>query len=423
MRLSIKIKEALTELSLSSTWHGIPSICRTKRIFFKIMWTIFSIGSTAACIYFITLNVNEFLKDKIVTKMELLQDNPSQFPAVSFCNLNPNSTISNLNDSVIMCKFGSIICTPNEFKIFYDPSIGLCFMFNSGRNQQGHIIRLESSTKAGSYNGLKVMIFAGSQMTDEPSSPGFRVYVHNSSNVPNINIGYNVPIGMDSRISIRREFRKILNKPYNPCLDLNPIGSFYSDIFKEMLKLNDTYSQKKCFNYLAWQEIARNCSCDPQLGLITSMQKNCTDEPRCSRIIYENFFTENDYEKLSKKCPLECLTIDYRGSVSFSDIVAARVRDKINKNIFIKSKFDNKTITYEKLKKTVLDVSVYYEELSYTFVSQSPDVELLDLSANIGGLLGLFVGTSFLSLVEILEMAFEVCFIVYENKKNKVRTK
>ena len=75
MRLSIKIKEALTELSLSSTWHGIPSICRTKRIFFKIMWTIFSIGSTAACIYFITLNVNEFLKDKIVTKMELLQEN------------------------------------------------------------------------------------------------------------------------------------------------------------------------------------------------------------------------------------------------------------------------------------------------------------------------------------------------------------
>ena len=70
-----------------------------------------------------------------------------------------------------------------------------------------------------------------------------------------------------------------------------------------------------------------------------------------------------------------------------------------------------------------LKVIVSYDNLYYTSVDEVPSMTLNDLLGNLGGQLGLFIGISFLSLVEILEIAFEVCFIVYENKKNKVRTK
>jgi hypothetical protein len=65
------------------------------------------------------------------------------------------------------------------------------------------------------------------------------------------------------------------------------------------------------------------------------------------------------------------------------------------------------------LNKNLIIIYVYYKELKYTLISQQPKTEIFDLISKIGGILGLFMGISFMSLIEILEILFEIMSIIF----------
>jgi hypothetical protein len=70
------------------------------------------------------------------------------------------------------------------------------------------------------------------------------------------------------------------------------------------------------------------------------------------------------------------------------------------------------------IKESVLSFNIYYEDLSYVEYRQSPKTRLADLISNIGGIVGVFIGASFLSFVEIVECAIEVVLILKSAKKH-----
>ena len=74
--------------------------------------------------------------------------------------------------------------------------------------------------------------------------------------------------------------------------------------------------------------------------------------------------------------------------------------------------------TYEEVNKHLAVLYVYYKDLKYTFISQQPKVELFDLISNIGGILGLFLGVSFLTCVEFFEILFEIIYVLFLKKYN-----
>jgi len=59
-------------------------------------------------------------------------------------------------------------------------------------------------------------------------------------------------------------------------------------------------------------------------------------------------------------------------------------------------------------------IYVFYEDLKYTLISQQPKLQFIDLISNIGGSLGLFVGISFISFLELFEILIEIIFIYFE---------
>ena len=56
-----RIKKVLNDLVLASTSHGLPSIFRTERIFLKIMWLFFLLGSSGFGFYMIVTAVQGYL--------------------------------------------------------------------------------------------------------------------------------------------------------------------------------------------------------------------------------------------------------------------------------------------------------------------------------------------------------------------------
>ena len=70
--------------------------------------------------------------------------------------------------------------------------------------------------------------------------------------------------------------------------------------------------------------------------------------------------------------------------------------------------------TYENVSKTFYSINVYYSDLKYLLIKQQPKIELFGLISNIGGILGLFLSFSFISLLEIFEILAEYLFIYFK---------
>ena len=77
----------------------------------------------------------------------------------------------------------------------------------------------------------------------------------------------------------------------------------------------------------------------------------------------------------------------------------------------MKPNFENKQ---NPLAKDIVSLHVYYEDTTYTSVNEIPKMGLVDLLSSMGGLLGLFLGMSFLSIFELLEILFEVVIIIFD---------
>ncbi len=61
-----KIKQKSKELVMASTCHGLPSVFRTKRIFFKIMWFSLFIISTLLGINTVIGTIKTYLNYEII---------------------------------------------------------------------------------------------------------------------------------------------------------------------------------------------------------------------------------------------------------------------------------------------------------------------------------------------------------------------
>lgn len=80
-------------------------------------------------------------------------------------------------------------------------------------------------------------------------------------------------------------------------------------------------------------------------------------------------------------------------------------------------------MTLEELRSNLLYISVFYSELSYRKFYEVQKVDIIDLISNIGGTLGLFLGMSFLSFVEVIDLFLNVLFSMCQpHKIDRIQT-
>ena len=121
---------------------------------------------------------------------------------------------------------------------------------------------------------------------------------------------------------------------------------------------------------------------------------NCVD-----RVYYD--FVERDLDAdCLAQCPLECDSVDYSFTVSSSAYPSVYFYDLYKDRLPMVS-------SYDEFKESLATIKIYYPALSYTKLSELPKTSVVDLLSSIGGTLGLYIGISFLSLVEIVEILLE----------------
>jgi hypothetical protein len=119
-----------------------------------------------------------------------------------------------------------------------------------------------------------------------------------------------------------------------------------------------------------------------------------------------NTFSLDEYQ--TKSCPLECDSTAFDLSLSsleYPDENTYELFKNGYKYDAIYLKYFNLTLTYDLFKSNAAFFTVYFSNLQYTEITESPKTSMYDLFTQIGGSLGMFVSFSIFTLFELVEIA------------------
>jgi hypothetical protein len=352
-----EIKTSLSEILTESTAYGLPKIIKSKRILLKLFWLAFFLLGCIPTIYFTIESINNYLQYEKITQFETISLYEIQFPTVVFCS-------SSFDDKSLdeikfeSCFTGECISNMpmNKYKNFQKISYQ-CFQFNRGRDINGNSIPVLNATVPDSMSGFFIKF---------KNIADINVNIDDQSSIPFINGQRLKAADVVIKANTFKHFilsKKEVNKlglPYNTCYK-DPLNEFplNKTIINYIQSFNATYKQENCY-------------------------KLCAD---LEQISVNN--KKEQVEKCQQYCPLECDSILYSFTIPNTGNTGS---DE----------------TY---------LSLYYEKLQYTKLSEIPKTQPFDLVSNIGGILGLFIGCSFVTFFELTEVIMETCYILFNNKK------
>jgi hypothetical protein len=406
----IQNKEIITanEKLKTSSLHFILKPAKPNRITFKITWIAFLSICFTANVYYIILNLTDYLSFDITTTIHSINEEEAEFPTVSFCSeFKTDYFYINIFD----LKFNHQDLKkdwPNYLEVYNDTTYGKCYRFNSGKNMSGKTTQILKSKKSGLADGFILDFYSNTSF----DFGLLYIFIHNHTVSPPtiFNKGYWITSGSDNYFIIKRLIDEQLEHPYNNCYKNVSKSSFNQTIIDYFSSTKYAYSQKECIavcrNLISLEESGCNCSIsslDETFAVKCLEQMNDPINKKCA----SDFLAIFNPKKCGKYCPLQCDSFSYDITLNIQSIIA-------NGNITtLRNYYYSEFLTYENMSKTYYGIYVYYDDLKYTLINQIPKTEISGLISNIGGTFSLFLGLSIGSFLEIIEILIEFILTLF----------
>ncbi|XP_052398135.1 acid-sensing ion channel 1C isoform X1 [Carassius gibelio] len=294
-----------------------------------------------------------------------------------------------LEDMLLDCRFRGENCTHKNFTPIYT-RYGKCYTFNSGLDGNP----LLTTLKGGTGNGLEIMLDIQQDEylpvwgdTDETSyEAGIKVQIHSQDEPPFIDqLGFGVAPGFQTFVSCQQQLLQYLPPPWGDCRS-EPMDSEYFS----------TYSITACRIDCETRYLLENCNCRmvhmPGTSTVCTPEqyKDCAD-PALDFLVEK----DNDY----CVCETPCNMTRYGKELSM-----VKIPSKASAK-YLAKKF-NKTEQY--IGDNILVLDIFFEALNYEKIEQKKAYEVAGLLGDIGGQMGLFIGASVLTILEIFDYLYEV---------------
>jgi hypothetical protein len=479
LSLLSSFKLIIIEQFLNSTSHGLPSIFRTRKIILKIMWLCCFLASSAWCIVSIIAGINEYLTYPTYKSTRIVKEVPTQFPAITICNLktvnktrsysyireinevnfrpdmmpfeyiigeqykmrtkiNNNKFLTEeskkkigfeLKDMLISCYFNYQSCDTNDFKYLYDPLYGNCYTFNKGVYDNGTSYEIKKLSITGPHYGLILELFLGDPKVDtfNDFNDGVLISIHNQSTKP-FSQGDQIKAaaGAETDLIVSRNFITKLEYPYGDCLkDTKRSSKFRSYYFNYIVRtLGETYSQEYCYALCVQKQIMNKCNCSNMFMPIFKAIVNIhfcwyAEEIICVKNVFDTFGDTQATSECQIACPYECDSIEYEVTSYKAHYPTEFYADIL----FNKLKAKEINVSRGGIDKAFSKLNIFYKSMEYTFTTQKIQICAEEFFSNIGGTLGLCVGISILSFVEVVELGFNLvlAFMAFMKGKKTIK--
>ncbi|KAJ8259336.1 hypothetical protein COCON_G00183480 [Conger conger] len=434
-----------------STLHGLSHMFTYERICIKrCLWILFFLGSASFLVCVCVDRVQYYFEYPHVTKLDEVSAPLMIFPAITFCNLNSfrfsrvtrndlyhsgellallnrryeirdphlveesvletlkvkadfhnfkprpfnmfefyDRTGHDIKDMLLACHYRGLECGAENFDVIFT-RYGKCYTFNSGKDGRPLLVTM----KGGMGNGLEIMLDIQQDEylpvwgeTDETSfEAGIKVQIHNQDEPPFIDqLGFGVAPGFQTFVSCQEQRLTYLPPPWGDCKDTPMDSDFFS-----------TYSITACRIDCETRYLVENCNC--------RMVHMPGDAPYCTPEQYKecadpalDFLVEKDNDYCV--CETPCNMTRYGKELSF-----VRIPSKASAK-YLAKKF-NKSEQY--ISDNILVLDIFFEALNYETIEQKKAYEIAGLLGDIGGQMGLFIGASILTILELFDYLYEV---------------
>ncbi|XP_077984712.1 acid-sensing ion channel 1C-like [Glandiceps talaboti] len=259
---------------------------------------------------------------------------------------------------------------------------GACYAFNTGNDSYG--VRTVDNT--GTSYGLSM--YLDSQEHDynvgARNGAGFQIVLYEQGDVPLVtDLGFALAAGQEIRVGV--EVTSITNLP-------PPHGICHS---KE-LQYYSKYSKNACRLECLTDYVVNICGC--RSYFMPGPARMC--DP--SEIYYcvENASHQFVENSTSCDCPIPCNRVIYKANLSH-----AKFPSTVYSN-FLSGAFGMSASYFES---NIGKVDIFFQELSIHEIKQQKAYDVFGLLCDIGGSLGLWLGGSILTVIEILDIVFKGC--------------
>ncbi|XP_038069815.1 acid-sensing ion channel 1C-like isoform X1 [Patiria miniata] len=393
-------------------------------LFRRLVWTVALLGGMTAASYQIIDRAVFFAGNPKSVDVEIEYTEPMTFPAVTVCNTNQ---FRNQQGALEQHPFGQFLSAyyygenltsfiptlrgANTTALYYDfahpmeftgmlslssfggrgPLVpanftsvltkhGVCYTFNGGLNGQ----ELKQQKVAGAAHGLVLQLSIEQYyhfFSRTASGAGVYVAVHGQDEIPDIDsMGVGVPAGRDGKISVRK---KTTMRKDDGC-------------YEKELKYSKNYTTSMCHLECLIEIVNRICGCvEPYMAVISQLR--VCDPIETFTCAHHQAANPSNVGQCD--CPLPCSTTKYTTSASYTafpgKFYSARLAERYSTPEF--------TLPENLYQENLVQLHVFYEELSTEHLEQHSAYTFFAFLCDIGGALGLWLGGSILTFVEILD--------------------
>jgi hypothetical protein len=331
-----------------------------------------------------------------------------------------SSNKTSIKANMISCQYSSEFCYENDFEFFQLNEYTKCYRFNAGKYYNGSSADIKQARRYGKNYGLQLELYVG--LPAKCRSPfsktaGMFMFVHNNSiRVTDDAFAVELKPGTETNVAIDRTFLKKLASPYSDCVELDASSSAKTEEVKRTFAYSLNYTQVTCLQLCMQEFLFRSSHCQEE-SLPTVHADVAWCGAKVSATKKEFYVKEND--ECLNRCPLECESVSYRTTVSSSQFPTVTYSEVLAYNENVSDYFSSAKGESQQgmVRSSVLSVNVFYKTDLYQKISEKPSVKIFEFVSNIGGVVGVFLGISLLSFVEVFELVCESILIRHESKK------
>uniref|UniRef100_A0A7I4XW99 Amiloride-sensitive sodium channel n=1 Tax=Haemonchus contortus TaxID=6289 RepID=A0A7I4XW99_HAECO len=349
------------------------------------------------------------------------QQSATKFTALMSENLYSSSKLPGANhaytyeDLVITCTYNAKSCNTTDFREFYDPSYGICHMFNFDGSR--------TSSRAGPLYGLRMVI-----RTDQAKylpwteTAGVIMSIHGKDDVPFPDVfGYFAAPGTATSLGVRFISTSRLPAPYGTCTRQETLnGKHY----------NGKYEVESCFRDCLQDRIVTDCGCyDPAYHHADDggATPSCADGDQLQNLACIDRIANSDAGGFNIirdcVCPQPCEVDSYSVTVSTAKWPSTAYKPEECQRNSSGKPWDTADMNcLEWYQKNTLLVEIYYERMNFQVLTESPAYSLVNLVSDVGGQVGLFLGMSIISVIELLTLLLLlICYCAtHKSRKREI---
>uniref|UniRef100_A0A5S6QZI3 Degenerin mec-10 n=1 Tax=Trichuris muris TaxID=70415 RepID=A0A5S6QZI3_TRIMR len=295
-------------------------------------------------------------------------------------------------DFILQCSFNGRQCNiEKDFKLYADPVYGNCYMFNSDSSQN------RTTSRAGPIYGLSLVVYVDvDDYLPTTKASGVRLVVHSQEEYPFPDTnGYNAPTGLMSSFGLRLRKIERLPAPYGDCV--------HEGKTKDYIYRDQVYTLEGCYRSCFQMELIKACGCGDPRFPVPEGRRHCRVEEREKRICLEEFTqsTGGLHGQFTHKCKCTQPCHQYVYDISFSAAEWPTPKSHLD------SCEGTAEHCQEMYRKNALSLEVYFEQLNYEVLKEMQAYQWVNLMADFGGQLGLWMGVSMITIMEVLVLAYQ----------------